>query len=42
MEWKRVASDVRGHSLPSGHYIAEEVPDLLVPELESFFLGETT
>jgi haloacetate dehalogenase len=41
-EWKRVATDVRGHSLPSGHYIAEEVPDLLVPELESFFLGETT
>jgi len=38
-EWKRVAADVRGHALPSGHYIAEEVPDLLAPELESFFLG---
>jgi haloacetate dehalogenase len=38
-EWKRVARDVRGHSLPSGHYIAEEVPHLLAPELEGFFLG---
>ena len=24
-EWQRVAIDVRGHALPSGHYIAEEV-----------------
>jgi haloacetate dehalogenase len=37
-EWRRVAADVRGHSLPSGHYIPEEVPDLLVPELDNFFL----
>jgi haloacetate dehalogenase len=36
-EWKRVAEDVRGSSLPSGHYIPEEVPDLLVDELEKFF-----
>ncbi len=35
-EWKRVAADVRGKSLPSGHYIPEEVPDLLVDELEKF------
>jgi len=40
-EWRRVAADVRGHALASGHYIAEEVPDLLVPELVRFFLGET-
>ena len=38
-EWKRVASDVRGHDVPSGHYIPEEAPDLLVKELEEFFGG---
>jgi hypothetical protein len=27
-EWKRVAADVRGHDVPSGHYIPEEVPEL--------------
>ncbi len=39
-EWRRVADDVRGHAVPSGHYIPEEVPDLLAQELETFFLGE--
>jgi haloacetate dehalogenase len=38
-EWRRVADDVRGRALPSGHYIPEEVPELLIQELESF-LGE--
>ena len=38
-EWKRVASDVRGHDVPSGHYIPEEAPDALVTELEEFFGG---
>jgi len=38
-EWKRVAADVRGHDVPSGHYIPEEVPELLVDELEGFFGG---
>jgi haloacetate dehalogenase len=38
-EWKRVAGDVRGHDVPSGHYIPEEVPDLLAAELEQFFGG---
>jgi haloacetate dehalogenase len=38
-EWRRVAEDVRGHALPSGHYIPEEVPELLIQELESF-LGD--
>jgi len=37
-EWRRVADDVRGHGVPSGHYIPEEVPDILVAELEKFFL----
>lgn len=36
-EWRRVADDVRGQALPSGHYIAEEVPELLIQELEKFF-----
>ena len=36
-EWRRVADDVRGKSLPAGHYLAEEVPDLVTQELERFF-----
>lgn len=36
-EWRRVASDVRGRSVPSGHYIPEEVPDLVAGEFETFF-----
>jgi haloacetate dehalogenase len=36
-EWKRVAEDVHGKSLPAGHYIPEEVPELLIDELEKFF-----
>lgn len=36
-EWRRVADDVRGRALPAGHYLAEEVPDLVAAELESFF-----
>ena len=39
-EWKRVAHDVRGRALPSGHYLPEEVPELVCGELESFFLEE--
>jgi len=36
-EWRRVADDVRGRSLPAGHYLPEEVPDLVTEELEKFF-----
>jgi haloacetate dehalogenase len=36
-EWRRVADDVRGSALPAGHYLAEEVPDLVFKELEAFF-----
>jgi haloacetate dehalogenase len=36
-DWGRVASDVRGRSLPAGHYLPEEVPDLVAGEFESFF-----
>ena len=35
-EWRRVADDVRGRALPAGHYLAEEVPDLVAGELERF------
>jgi len=40
-EWKRVAADVRGRDVPSGHYIPEEAPDVLVAELEQFFGGRS-
>ncbi len=36
-DWRRVADDVRGRALPAGHYLAEEVPDLVIAELEDFF-----
>ena len=36
-EWRRVADNVAGRSLPAGHYLPEEVPDLLADELEKFF-----
>lgn len=40
-EWHQVADDVRGKALPSGHYIAEEVPQLLFDEVLAF-LGPGT
>ncbi|MGH8780701.1 alpha/beta fold hydrolase [Paraburkholderia sp.] len=36
-EWRRVARDVSGRSLPCGHYIPEEAPDALVAEMLAFF-----
>jgi haloacetate dehalogenase len=36
-EWRRVADDVRGRALPAGHYLPEEVPELVSQELENFF-----
>ncbi len=38
-DWRAVATDVRGKALPSGHYIAEEVPELLLAELLPFLSG---
>ncbi|MFJ2995495.1 alpha/beta fold hydrolase [Pandoraea sp. NPDC087047] len=38
-EWQRVASDVRGHPMPCGHYIAEEAPDRLLADVLPFLLG---
>lgn len=40
-EWRQVADDVRGKALPSGHYIAEEIPQLLLDEVLAF-LGPST
>ncbi|MEO6436452.1 MAG: alpha/beta hydrolase [Tepidisphaeraceae bacterium] len=39
-DWSAVATNVRGRSLPSGHYIAEEVPDLLLEELLPFLRAD--
>lgn len=36
-DWKSVATDVCGRALPAGHYLAEEVPDLVYAELARFF-----
>jgi len=36
VEWEKVAEQVKGHSLPSGHYIPEEAPELLLEHVLSF------
>ena len=36
-DWRAVAADVRGSSLPCGHYLAEEAPTETLRELEAFF-----
>ena len=36
-DWRQVASDVRGGTLPCGHYIPEEVPAALLQEMRAFF-----
>ncbi|MQT36191.1 MAG: Alpha/beta hydrolase [Pseudomonas helleri] len=35
-EWQKVATDVRGQALPCGHYIGEEVPQLLLEHMLPF------
>ncbi len=37
--WKQRANDVRGEALPSGHYLAEEVPEQTAERLLAFFRG---
>ena len=34
--WRQYAADVRGTSLPTGHFLAEEAPDLVSAELRGF------
>lgn len=36
-EWRQVATQVSGCALPGGHYLAEELPDLVVAEALAFF-----
>jgi len=38
--WREYATDVRGHSLPCGHYLAEEMPDETYAALRTFLLGK--
>ncbi|MNT08405.1 Fluoroacetate dehalogenase [compost metagenome] len=38
-EWRKVARRVRGHALPCGHYIAEEMPERLLEEVLPFLRG---
>ncbi len=35
--WRGVADDVSGEPVASGHYIAEEAPQLLLPQARAFF-----
>jgi len=35
--WRAVAREVDGQALPSGHYIAEEAPELLLAQAREFF-----
>ena len=37
--WSRWADDLRGHAIPTGHYPAEQRPDLVGPALLDFFSG---
>ena len=39
-DWARVAVDVRGGSVPCGHYIPEEAPDALLAAALTFLLGK--
>jgi len=39
--WRPWAEDVRGHALPSGHHMAEEIPELLATELRAFLGGSS-
>jgi len=34
--WQERANDVRGHGVPSGHWIPEEIPEQLVKEVAAF------
>ena len=36
-EWKAVATNVQGHSVPGGHFLAEEAPNETADALINFF-----
>jgi haloacetate dehalogenase len=35
--WRAIAGDVEGHALPGAHYLAEEVPELIIEEARRLF-----
>jgi haloacetate dehalogenase len=35
--WQQYATDVRGHPLPTGHFLPEEAPDQVTGALRDFF-----
>ncbi|MEP3275438.1 MAG: alpha/beta hydrolase [Stappiaceae bacterium] len=35
--WRERAEDVRGYSLPGGHYLAEELPEMVTKAFDHFF-----
>ena len=37
--WRERASDVRGEALPGGHYLAEELPEVVAEKLAGFMSG---
>jgi len=37
-DWKRVADDVSGRTLPCGHFLAEEAPDATLNEMLTFLV----
>jgi len=41
-EWRRVAANVSGESLPCGHYIPEEAPELLLERILPFLRKSTS
>ena len=40
--WRERAADVRGEALPGGHYLAEEIPDLVADKLRVFFRDDAS
>ncbi|MBF5004421.1 alpha/beta fold hydrolase [Diaphorobacter caeni] len=38
-EWQKISTDVRGHTVPCGHYIAEEAPEALLASALPFLKG---
>ncbi len=40
--WRERAEDVRGQTLPGGHYLAEELPEMVTEQLMNFFAEESS
>ena len=38
--WRERTTQLSGNSLPCGHYIAEEAPELLIPQALNFFINK--